>query len=261
MMGFLHDCIGITVRATLFFFLNEQSWHGVLVVRLLVSVDYVRKGRLVSGYSKTHRIAPALFFAPIYPVHLWNTGEIWAFNKRLDVKHLTNIFSVWQTEKSSPLVTLTGCLEVLTHPSQHERTLCANVSRSEDFPPREECFYPLELGFFLTLASFFVPGLRLPPASPRIAIHSCWHCPSCLPDPSPSCCHCTSDIWTPVILWTGPLYYVIPALASTTHAFSPWRCGGGHIHFLTHMWRWNRRRASSPLLRMAPANRTIIQDS
>lgn len=92
---------------------------------------------------------------------------------------------------------LTGCLEVievLTHPSQHERTLCTNISRSEDFQPREECFYPLELGFFPTLASFLVPGLHLPPASPRIAIHSCWHCPSCLPDPSPSCFHCTSDI-------------------------------------------------------------------
>lgn len=75
MMGFLQDGIRITVRAT---FLNEQSWRGVVVVvRLLVSVDYVRKGRLVSGYSKTpHRITPALFFAPIYPVHLCNTGEI-----------------------------------------------------------------------------------------------------------------------------------------------------------------------------------------
>lgn len=85
----------------------------------------------------------------------------------------------------SPLVSLTGCLEVvevLTHASQQERTPCTNVSRSEDFPP---CFYPPELGFFPTLASFFVPGLRLPPASPRIAIHSCWHCPSCLPDPHP----------------------------------------------------------------------------
>lgn len=156
MMGFLHDSIRITVRATLFFFfLNEQCWCGVLVVvRLLVSVDYVRKGRLVSGYSKTRIGSRQLCFLPPF----------------------------------------TPPIEVFTHLSQHERTLCTNISRSEDFQPREECFYPLELGFFPTLASFLVPGLRLPTASPRIAIHSCWHCPSCLPDPSPSCCHCTSDI-------------------------------------------------------------------
>lgn len=64
MVGFLHDGIRITVRATPFFNLNEQSWRGVLVVvRLLVLVDYVRK---------EERLCRLCFLLPFTP----STSEI-----------------------------------------------------------------------------------------------------------------------------------------------------------------------------------------
>lgn len=50
------------LRVTLFF--NKQTWRvSVAVVHLLMLVDYERKERLVSGYSKNLSwILPALFF-------------------------------------------------------------------------------------------------------------------------------------------------------------------------------------------------------
>lgn len=64
-IGFLHDRIGITEgNFFFFFFFNKPTWRAsVAVVHLLMLVDYERKERLVSAYSKNLScILPALFF-------------------------------------------------------------------------------------------------------------------------------------------------------------------------------------------------------
>lgn len=62
--GFLHDSIGITQGNSIFFSsINKPPSEAVL--HLLMLVDYERKERLVSAFSKNLTwILPALIFAP-----------------------------------------------------------------------------------------------------------------------------------------------------------------------------------------------------
>lgn len=141
--------------------------------------------------------------------------------------------------------------------------------QTDNFQTHEEFFYPSSWGFFPTLASFFfAPALRLPPAGPSSYCHSQLVPLSRLayltPHPPGTIVPATFELSGS--RWLDPLSYIIPVPASTTHAFSPHRCGGeketrredtlmqvtresflphtwrrngdGELHFLSYKWLW-----------------------